>query len=124
MPTTRRTRLHVKLAADYFEDDQIIEAGERAELLYVRGLAFCKRYWQADGLITDGQLARTVGAGLTGVNARANRLCAVGLWERVEDDLLGGGRGYRVVAWLKWNPSCAEIETARRADSERKRGKR
>lgn len=117
----RRTRLHVQLAVDYADDDKIIEAGEKAELLYVRGIAFCKRNWQTDGFISDGQLERVVAAGLPGAKARAKRLVDVGLWVRVEDDLLGNGRGYRVLAWLKHNPSRAEIEDKRRADVERKK---
>lgn len=119
--TTRRTRLHVKLAADYYEDDLVIEAGEKAELLYVRGLAFCKKNWQTDGHITDGQLSRFVGAGLTAVPARAKKLVDIGLWERADGET---GRGYRIAGWLKWNLSADEIETSRRADSERKKAGR
>lgn len=122
--TTRRNRLHVQLDVHYAEDPKIIDAGERAELLYVRSLAFCKKTWEANGFITDGQLTRTVGAGLTSVKASAKRLCDVGLWERVEDDLFGTGKGYRVVAWLKRNPSADEIRANRRADSDRKRATR
>ncbi len=117
----RRARLHVQLAVDYHEDDRIIEAGEKAELLYVRCLAFCKRSWETDGFITDGQLARVVGAGLTGVKASTKRLVDLGLLERVESDLLGTGKGYQVRAWLKWNPSKADIAAKRRADVDRKR---
>lgn len=124
MAVTRKSRLHVKLAADYFDDDDIIDAGEKAELLYVRGLAFCKRNWETDGFISDGQLTRVVGAGLTTVQARAKKLVQVGLWAREEPDLLGSSRGYRVVGWLKWNPSAAEIEAHRRADADRKRGQK
>lgn len=124
MVVNRRTRLHIKLAADYYDDDLIIEAGEKAELLYVRGLAFCKRNWETDGFISDAQLARVVGAGIKDTAARAKRLVEVGLWERAETDLLGSGRGYRVVAWLKWNPSAAEIAANRRADADRKKVRR
>lgn len=118
----RRARLHVQLAVDYHEDDRIIEAGEKAELLYVRCIAFCKRNWETDGFITDGQLDRVVGAGLTGVKASTKRLVDVGLLERVESNLLSDGKGgYQVRAWLKWNPSRAEIAAKRRADVDRKR---
>lgn len=123
MTTNRRVqRLHVQLDVDYYDDPKIIDAGEKAELLYVRGLAFCKKNWRADGFISDGQVTRSVGGGLAGLQARAKRLVEVGLWERVDDDLFGNGKGYRVTAWLKRNPSAAEIETKRRADSDRKRG--
>jgi hypothetical protein len=121
MAVNRRTRLHVQLDVDYYDDPKIIDAGEKAELLYLRGLAFCKKNWRADGFITDGQLVRSVAPGLTSVQARAKRLVEVGLWVRDTDDLFGNGKGYRVVAWLKRNPSAAEIEANRRADSDRKR---
>lgn len=124
MARTRRNRLHVQLAVDYYEDDLVIEAGEKAELLFVRILAFCKKNWETDGVITDGQLTRAAGAGLTAIPSRAKRLVDVGLLERAEVDLLGGGKGYRVSGWLKWNPSADEIRTTRRADSDRKRGQK
>lgn len=120
----RVQRLHVQLDADYYEDWKIIEAGEKAEVLYTRSLAFCKKNWRTDGFIAESQVARTFGAGLPGIPARVKRLVEVGLWERVEDDLFGNGKGYRVVAWLKRNPSAAEIEAARRADSDRKKATR
>ena len=122
--TNRRVqRLHVQLDVDYYDDPKIIDAGEKAELLYVRSLAFCKKNWRADGFISDGQVTRSVAGGLTAVPARVKRLVDVGLWERVVDeDLFGGnGKGYRVTAWLKRNPSAAEIEATRAKDSDRKK---
>lgn len=121
MARPRRTRLHVQLDVDYYENDRMIEAGEKAELLYVRIIAFCKKNWETDGHITDGQLTRFAGAGLAGIPARAKRLVDVGLLERAEVDLLGGGRGYRVVGWLQRNPAADEIREKRRADSDRKK---
>lgn len=120
----RRNRLHVQLDVHYADDPKIIDAGEKAELLYVRCLAFCKRNWETDGFISDGQLARVAGAGLASVPARTKRLCEVGLLQRAEDDLFGTGMGYRVVAWLKHNPSAAEIAAVRRADADRKKAAR
>lgn len=121
MAVNRKTRLHVQLHVDYADDPAIIDAGEKAELLYVRCLAFCKKNWRADGFISDGQLVSRVGAGLTGIPARAKKLVQVGLLERAETDLFGGSQGYRVTSWLKHNPSAAEISDRRRADADRKR---
>ena len=115
----KRNGSYAPLSSRYYMDDAVAIAGERAELLYVRGLAFCADVLK-DGYITDVQLERFVGAGLTSVRARAKRLCEVGLWERVEDDLLGNGAGYRVVSWLKHNRSAEEIRAKQRADAERK----
>lgn len=120
--TNRRVqRLHVQLDVDYYDNPKIIDAGEKAELLYLRSLAFCKKNWKADGFISDGQVTRSLAGGLTGVQARVKRLVEVGLWDRVETDLFGNGRGYQVVAWLDRNPSAAEIAAKRRADSDRKK---
>ena len=116
----RRNGSFAPLSANYYDDDAIIAAGERAEVLFTRGLAFCARK-PTDGFITDLQLTTFR---LSGVQTRAKRLCEVGLWERVEDDLLGTGRGYRVVSWLKHNRSKAEIEEKQRKDAERKAGGR
>lgn len=114
----KRNGSYAPLSANYYDDDAIIQAGERAEVLFTRGLAFCARTL-SDGLITDAQLTR-IGAGLPGLKNRARSLVAVGLWERVEDDLLGSAGGYRVVQWAKWNLTHDEIRERQRKDAERK----
>lgn len=112
----RRNGSYAPLSAHYYKDDKIALAGEKAELLYVRGLAFCADVL-SDGFISDTQALRFVGAGLTGVAARAASLVRVGLWERDEDQ-----GGWRVIAWSRWNQSKAEIVEKLRRDSERKAG--
>lgn len=118
----KRNGSYAPLSARYYKDDAIALAGERAELLYVRGLAFCADML-SDGFISDIQLSRFVGVGMAGVATRAKRLCEVGLWERVEDGLFDNeGAGYRVVAWAKWNLTKSEIQEKQRKDAERKAG--
>lgn len=118
----KRNGSYAPLSAHYYKDDQIAEAGERAELLYLRGLAFCADVL-SDGFISDVQLSRFVGVGLTGIRGRAERLCQVGLWERVEDGLWGNeGTGFLVKAWPKWNLTKAEIKERQSRDSARKTG--
>lgn len=115
----KRNGSYAPLSANYYDDDAVIAAGERAEVLFTRGLAFCARNLN-DGLITDLQLAR-IGVGLTGVKTRAKRLVDAGLWERIEGDLLDTeGTGYRVRSWGKWNLTKAEIQAKQRADADRK----
>lgn len=109
----RRNGSFAPLSAHYYDDDAVIAAGEKAELLYVRSLAFAARK-PTDGFISDLQLTTFR---LPGVAARAQRLVDVGLWERVDD-------GYRIKAWLKHNASRAEIEEKQRRDAARKRGGR
>ena len=112
----RRNGSYAPLSARYYKDDAIATAGERAELLYIRGLAFCAEVL-SDGFITDIQLTRFVGVGMAGVASRAKRLVEVELW--VRDDERGG---YWIASWLKWNQSKDEIGEKLRADSERKGG--
>jgi hypothetical protein len=108
----RRNGSYAPLSAHYYKDDAIDEAGEAAELLYVRGLAFCADVL-SDGFISDRQLVRFVGVGMFDATDRAAALVKAGLWER-EDG------GYRVKSWLKWNRSKSEIADAMAKDSQRK----
>lgn len=114
-PEARRKRVgaYAKLLANYASDDAIIDAGEDAELLFVRGLAFCATS-DADGYITDAQVTRYVGAGMRDAAKRARRLAEVGLWERVDG-------GYVVRSWLKIHDSTAEKGRQRAKDRERKK---
>ncbi len=108
----KRNGSYAPLSAHYYKDDAIALAGERSELLYVRGLAFCADILK-DGFISDVQLARFPGVGMTGLQKRANTLVEVGLWERVDG-------GYWVKGWSKWNLTMAEIRERQQKDSTRK----
>lgn len=107
----KRRGSYAPLSSHYYKDDRLIRAGEKAELLYVRALAFCADVLN-DGCITDAQLAH-VGVGMSGVKARAKALVEVGAWQRVDD-------GYQVVAWLSWNKSRDDILVEAKKDCERK----
>lgn len=111
----RRNGPYAPLSATYYQDDDIAEAGEAAELLYLRGLAFCAGR-ASDGYMSDSQVARFVGIGLDDVQERAKRLVNVGLWERIDG-------GYVIRAWLKWNKSAEELGQYRAQDRDRKREK-
>jgi len=116
----RRNGSYAPLSAHYYKDDAIAAAGEKAELLYLRGLAFCADVLN-DGFISDVQLERYPGVGMRDVRTRARRLTEVQtkdgdpLWRR--DDERGG---FWVTAWEKWNRSSAEIAEMRKKDSHRK----
>lgn len=115
MPVNRvkRNGSYAPLSAHYYKDDAIDEAGEAAELLYVRGLAFCADIL-SDGFISERQLARFVGVGMFDAQERADRLVDVELWDRVQG-------GYRVRSWLDWNRSREEITDFQKKDADRKR---
>lgn len=113
MESVRRVGPYAKLLANYASDDAIIAAGEAAELLFVRGLAFCATS-DSDGYITTSQLLRFVGAGMRDVEKRATRLVEQGLWGR-------DGDGYQIRSWTKINETAEEKGRKRRTDRERKR---
>lgn len=118
----KRNGSYAPLSAHYYKDDAIAEAGPMAELLYVRGLAFCADVL-SDGFISDMQLTRFVGVGIPNPRKHAERLVLVGLWEKAEPDLLGSeGTGYVVRAWAKWNLTKAQIQEKQKRDAERKAG--
>lgn len=109
----RRNGSYAPLSAHYYKDDAVQEAGEKAEVLFTRGMAFCADVL-SDGFISDRQL-RIVGVGLSGVAARAAALVTVGLWRRDDDK-----GGYWLVSWLKWNRSREEIAELAEKDNRRK----
>jgi hypothetical protein len=116
MARPKRLGPYAPLSATYYRDDAILEAGERAELLYVRGLAFCADS-MSDGFITDRQLSAIVGIGMRDTTKRAKDLVTAGLWERADG-------GYVVRGWLKWNRSATELQQGLKQDRERKANSR
>lgn len=114
----KRNGSYAPLSAHYYKDDAIAEAGPMAELLYVRGLAFCADVL-SDGFISETQLKRYVGVGIPTPPKYAERLVLVGLWEKAEQD---HSTGYRVRAWAKWNLTKAQIQEKQRKDAARKAG--
>jgi hypothetical protein len=120
----RRNGSYAPLSAHYYKDDALAAAGEKAELLYVRGLAFCADVL-SDGFISDTQLGRFPGVGMRDAKARADVLASTKtadgdtLWRR--DDERGG---WWVSAWGKWNRSAEEIAEKQKQDAERKAGGR
>ena len=115
----RKPGVYVALSAHYADDEKIMEAGEDAELLYVRMLAYCARTPMTEGWISDAVVMSRLGilprAGEAGTDAgsRAGKLLDVGLIERE-------GRGYRIISWLRWNRSIEEMGRERTRDRNRK----
>lgn len=109
----RRVGAFGKLLANYAADDAIIAAGEAAELLFCRAVAWLSTS-DSDGYITDSQLIRYVGAGMRDAKKRADTLVREGLWLRADG-------GYQVRSYLKINESAEEKGRKKRTDRERKR---
>jgi len=102
---------YAPLSCSYYLDDAIMAAGERAEVLFCRSLAFASNA-DANGFITERQVT-VLGVGLAGVKQRVDALVREGVWEEVDG-------GYQIRAWLKWNKSAEEIGRHLKQDRERK----
>lgn len=102
-----------KLAANYADDPKIVAAGEQAELLFVRALAYCAREETA-GFVSKNLVKRLTPSN---ANRRADTLVKVGLWIRVED-------GYQIKRWADWQSELDALAARRQSDRERKRAQR
>lgn len=116
----KRPGPYTPLSAHYADDERIMDAGEYAELMYIRILAYCGRTPKTEGWISDKQIRTRIGletipeTGLeTAPENRVEKLAEVGLLRRE-------GSGYRVTSWLKWNMSAEQIARIRNQDRQRK----
>lgn len=120
MPENTRRGLYVPLDVNYREDPKIIEAGAEAELVYLRSLVLAKRLTDRDGHVHRAHLtglACDIDSVLRGESQPvdiAADLVKSGLWIEDVD-------GWLIAAWLKHNPSAAEIDESRGAEASRKR---
>lgn len=115
--TIRRNGPYAPLSAFYADDDAIARLDQaeddRAELLFVRGLAFCARDPNLRGCISAAVLETGRVLRRDDILQSAKELVRLGLWSETKD-------GYRIVRWSKWNRSPAEIKKARATDNARK----
>lgn len=122
---TKKPGPYAPLSAHYADDERIMEAGEYAELLYLRMLAYAARTPRTEGWISLPVIQSRLGilpvmtpdgTGIvpgTDPGSRAERLAEVGLIEE-------SGTGYRIASWLRWNRSAAQIDSTRAYDRDRK----
>lgn len=105
----------VPLSVKYASDPAIRRAGEAAELLFIRGLAYAKDH-RTEGFIPDYDL-EVVGAGLRNLKPRVTALIEHGLWIELED-------GWLIRSWLGWNPSNEEVAEDQKRAAGRQAAKR
>lgn len=97
------------LDVEYASDDEFIEAGPMAELLFIRAGCFIKRK-KLDGRLRKSQLP-LVAANIPNPKRHASTLVDVGLW-------VDEGDAWSVPSYLKHNKSKAEIEAQREIQRE------
>lgn len=97
-----------KLSSRYADDPRVVQAGEAAEVLFIRAAAYIA------GAETDGFVPLAVVQRLAPRwQPRAVRLVQVGLWVKVEG-------GYQVPGYLKHNPSKADLDRRRAVERGRR----
>lgn len=106
---------YVPLDVNYARDRAIAAAGEEAELLYVRALAYCKHTF-SDGFIPDYDIDE-VAKRLKRVPARISALIREGLWAKTDG-------GWLIRNWNRWNESTEDVIAKRERDAERQRKRR
>lgn len=116
-----RSGLYVPLAAGFFNDAKVLEAGEAAGWLYLNMLAAAKLN-DNDGVFTARQISRL---GVSGWEKRLSALVEVGLVAQLErhpdiKQISLDVQHYGVVGWLNWNDSRAEREAKLAEDRRRK----
>lgn len=115
----RRPGIYVPLSAHYADDEKIMEAGEDAELMYVRMLAYAARTPRTGGWISDAVATSRLGiierpeVPGSDPGTRLGKLAGVGL-------IIREGSGWRIAAWFRWNRSPEQIDRERSQDRTRK----
>ena len=94
----------VKLDTTFYLDAAVIRAGEAAEVLFVRAMAYCGDQ-ENDGIVPREILPRLAP---TRARARAATLVTEGLWEVVPE-------GWRFVSWHRHQRTRQQIEAEREA---------
>ncbi len=100
--SAKKPTLYVPLSVRYIDNDKVVRAGERAELLFIRALCKSKHLETGGELLTE-HLERL---GMAGTDELTAKLVEVGLFERTDI-------GVRIVGWDDWNPDAGEVRKAR-----------
>lgn len=98
----------VKLATSYYNDPAIMRAGEAAEVLFTRALAYCGEQ-ETDGFVPAEVLPRLTP---TRWKARASALVAADLWSVVPG-------GWQFTGWSKHQVTADSIAETRAANRQR-----
>jgi hypothetical protein len=89
------SKIYVPLDVAFFDDARMVEAGEKAQYLYLNMLTKAKGV-DSDGVLTKAQVARLA---VPGWQSRLRALEAVGAVTITGDQV-------QIVSWLRWNESA------------------
>lgn len=106
------SKIYVPLDVSFFDDARMVDAGERAQYLYLAMLAKAKGL-DSDGVLTRQQVSRLA---ISGWQARLRDLERVGAVEVVADKVA-------ITAWLNWNEST-EARRERLAKDRRRKAEK
>ena len=98
----------VKLSTRYYNDPALARAGEAAEILFTRGLAYAGEQ-ETDGVVPREVLPRLV---TTKATARVRALVREGLWEVIPE-------GWRFTSWDRHQATREDLERHRAANRNR-----
>ena len=94
--------MYVPLDVNFMRDPRIRRAGEAAETLYVRALAYAKG-GETDGMVYDYDLD-VIAVGLKGVPTRVAALVREKAWEEREG-------AWFICGWFNWNEPVAKLRS-------------
>ena len=100
--------MYVPLDVNFMRDPRIRRAGEEAEVLYVRALAYAKG-GETDGLVYDYDLD-VIAIGLKRVPQRVAALLREKAWEEREE-------GWFICGWWNWNEPVHKLRSRRAAQA-------
>ena len=103
---TRVDEKFFRVQAGYEDDEALWGVSDRAELLYVRGISYCKKKG-TDGFIPTNAIHRVAIRIQADFEALAAELVAVGLW-------IAEPEGWRVRTYAKWQMTTDEVEAKKR----------
>lgn len=89
--------------------ERLLEAGERAEVLYQRSVEYVALEGREDGFISDAEISR-IAEGMDDVRSRVRQLARTGLWQW--DESRGG---YTVHGWVPTAPQQAHPDPEHQA---------
>lgn len=99
-------RLFIAVSTSFYQDPKMLEAGDGAMLLYLKGLAYSKEHL-LDGYVPVTSL-QLFGGKFRETRANADRLVSAGLWEETE-----GGWRVPYDRWCAWQTTKEQVEDLR-----------